>query len=118
MHRCSWQTEPFFCHICRKDVSLLTHGPHEVLRHFQGVKHFAREQRLRLETPGCRVLDYEGNSLSENELERPRKRILPGPLVIRDREYHFADDLFVDESGAPVATLPVLAKVTSLIEVL
>ena len=43
----------------RQDVSVLTHYPHEVLRHFQGVKHFARGQRLRLETPGWRVLDFE-----------------------------------------------------------
>ena len=40
----------FYCRICRTDVSVLTHGPHEVLRHFQGVKFFARDQRLRLET--------------------------------------------------------------------
>ena len=33
----------FYCRICRKDVSVLTHGPHEILRHFQGVKHFARD---------------------------------------------------------------------------
>ena len=62
----------FYCRICRKDVSVLTHGPHEVLRHFQGVKHFARDQRLRLETPGWRVLDFEGNPLSESGLDAPK----------------------------------------------
>ena len=46
----------FYCRVCRKDVSVLTHGPQEILRHYQGVKHFARDQRLRLETPGWRVL--------------------------------------------------------------
>ena len=75
-----------YCRICRKDVLVLTQGPHEVLRHFQGVKHFARDQRLRLETPGLRVLDFEGNPLSESELERQRERILRGPQFIRDRE--------------------------------
>ena len=60
----------FYCRVCRKDVSVLTHGPHEILRHYQGVKHFARDQRLGLETPGWRVLDFEGNRLSESELER------------------------------------------------
>ena len=57
----------FNCRVCRKDVSVLTHGPHEILRHYRGggdVKHFARDQRLRLETPGWRVLDFEGNPLS------------------------------------------------------
>ena len=108
----------FYCRICRKDVSVLTHGPLEVLRHFQGVKHFARDQRLRLETLGWGVLDFEGTTLSESELERQMESILCGTLVIRDREYPFAEDLIVDESGALDATLPVLAKVSSLIEVL
>ena len=108
----------FYCRVCRKDVSVLTHGPHEILRHYQGVKHFARDQRLRLETPGWRVLDFEGNPLSESELERRREHILRGPLVVRDREYPFAEDLIIDESGAPDATLPVVAKVSLLIETL
>ena len=102
----------FYFRVCRKDVSVLTHGPHEILRHYQGVKHFARDQRLRLETPGWRVLDFEGNPLSESELERRREHILRGPLVVRDREYPFAEDHIIDESGAPDATLPVVAKVS------
>ena len=77
----------FYCQVCRKDVSVLTHGPHEILRHYQRVKHFARDQRLRLETPGWRVLDFERNPLSESELERRREHILRGPLVVRDREF-------------------------------
>ena len=36
---------------------------------------------------------------------------------MRDREYPFAKDLIGDDFGAPDATLPVLAKVSSLIEV-
>ena len=108
----------FYCRVCRKDVSVLTHGPHEILRHYQGVKHFIRDQRLRLETPGWRVLEFEGNPLSESELERRRKSILRGPLVVRDGEYPFAEDLIIDESGAPDTTLPVVAKVSSLIETL
>ena len=103
----------FYCRVCRKDVSVLTHDPHEFLRHYQGVKDFAGDQRLRLETPGWRVLDFEGNPLSESELERRREHILRGPLVVRDREYPFAEDLIIDESGAPDATLPVVAKVSS-----
>ena len=80
----------FYCRICRKDVSVLTNGPHEIFRHYQGVKQFARDQRLRLETPGWRVLDFEGNPVSETELERRKEHILRGPLVVQDREYHFA----------------------------
>ena len=97
---------------------MLTHGPHEILRYYQGVKHLARDQRLILETPGWRVLDFEENTLSESELERRKEHILRGPLVVRDREYPFAEDLIVDESEAPDATLPVVAKVSSLIEIL
>ena len=108
----------FYCRVCRKDVSVLTHGPHEILRHYQGVKHFARDQRLRLETPGWRVLDFEGNPLSETELEPRREHILGSPLVVRDREYPFAEDLIMDESGSSDGTLPVVAKVSSLIETL
>ena len=108
----------FYCRVCRKDVSVLTHRPHEILRQYQGVKHFVRDQRLRLETPGWRVLDFEGNPFSENELERRKEHILRSPLLVRDCEYPFNEDSIVDESGAPDATLPVVAKVSSLIEIL
>ena len=82
------------------------------------MKPFARDQRLRLQTPGWRVSDSEGNPLSESELERRKEHILRGPLVVRDREYPFAEDLIIDEPGAPDAILPVVAKVSSLIEIL
>ena len=62
----------FYCRICRKDVSVLSHGYHEILRHFRGSKHFPRNQRLRLETPSWEVLDYEGNAMSPAEVERRR----------------------------------------------
>ena len=64
------------------------------------------------------MLDFEGNPLTESELARRRESILRGPLVIRDREYRFAEDLIVDDSGAPDAKLPVPANVLSLVEVL
>ena len=108
----------FYCRLCRKDVSVLTHGMHEILRHYQGTKHFPRDQRLRLETPGWRVLDFEGNVMRDEEVARQRDRILRGPLVVRDREYPSAEDLIADSNGAVDASLPVLAKVSSLVEVL
>ena len=94
----------------------MTHGVHEILRHYQGTKHFPREQRLRLETPGWRVLDFEGNVMREEEVERQRERILRAPQVVRDREYPFAEDLIVDSSGEVNASLPVLAKDSALVE--
>ena len=108
----------FYCRICRKDVSVLTHGHHEILRLFQGSKHFPRDQRLRLETPGWEVLDYEGNAMNPAEIERQREKILRAPLAVRDREYPFSEDVIVDETGAVDPNLGLMTKVSSLIEVL
>ena len=91
---------------------------HEILRHYQGTKHFPRDQRLRLETPGWRVLDFEGNVMLDQEVARQRDHIFRGPQVVRDREYPFAEDLIADSSGTVDASLPVLAKFSSLVEVL
>ena len=106
----------FYCRLCRKNVSVLTHGQHEVLWHFQGRRHFARDQRLRLETPGWRVLDFQGNPLTEDELERQSEKIQQGPLVVRDREHPFAEDLICDEAGVINPQLPVLTKVSCLVD--
>ena len=106
----------FYCRLCRKNVSVLTHGHHEVLRHFQGRRHSARDQRLRLETPGWRVLDFPGNPLTEDELERQRENIQKEPLVVRDREHPFAEDLISDEAGVIDPELPVLTKVSCLVD--
>ena len=108
----------FYCRMCRKNISVLTHGHHEVLLHFQGSRHFARDQRLRLETPGWRVLDFRGNPLNEDELERQRERIRKRPLVVRDREHPFAEDLITDEAVVVEPQLPVLTKVSFLVDAL
>ena len=107
----------FYCRLlCQKNVSVLRHGHHEVLRHFQGRRHFARDQCLRLETPGWRVLDFRGNPLTEDELERQREKIQKGPLVVRDREHPFAEDFISDEAGVIDPQLPVLTKVSCLVD--
>ena len=114
----STKLSEFYCRLCRKDVSVLTHGSPEVLRHFQGIRHFASDHRLRLETPGWRVLGFDGKPLTEDELERQRDKILRAPLVVRDREYPFREDLIPDAYGNTDPQLPVLAKVSSLVDVL
>ena len=106
----------FYCRLCRKNVSVLTHGHHEVLRHFQGRRHFARDQRLLLETPGWRVMDFQGNPLSEDKLERQREKIQMSPFVVRDREHPLAEDLITDETGVIDPQLPVLAKLSCLVD--
>ena len=108
----------FYCGICRKDVLVLTHGHHDILLHFQGSKHFPRDQRLRLETPGLEVLDYEGDAMSPAEVERQREKTMKDPLVVRDRGYPFSEDVIVDDTGEVDPNLGVMAKVSSLIEVL
>ena len=114
----STKLSEFYCRICRKDVSVLTHGSSGVLWLFRGIRHFAREQRFCLETPGCRVLGFDGKPSTEVELERQRDKILRPPLVVRDREYPFREDLFPDASGNTYPQLLVLAKVSSLVAVL
>ena len=106
------------CLICRRDVSVLTHGQQEILRHLQGSKHFPGDQRLRLETPGWEVLDYDVNNMSPAEVKRHREKIMRAPLVVRDREHPFSEDVIVDETGAVDPIFGVMAKVSSLIQVL
>ena len=60
----------FHCPICKKGVCVKTRGVHEILRHHQRTKHSARSQSHRSETPVWRVLDFEGNPLREEEVER------------------------------------------------
>ena len=108
----------FWCRVCRKIVSVLTHGHHKLLPHFQGSRHFARDQGLRLETPVWRVLDFHGNPSSEDELERQIGKIKKSPLVVRDHEHPFAEDLITDEAGVVDPQLPVLTKVSCLVDAL
>ena len=56
--------------------------------------------------------------MSPTEVERQREKITRAPLVVRDREYPFSEDVIVDETGAVDPNLGVMAKVSSLIEVL
>ena len=111
----------FDCRVCRKNVSVLTHGHDEVLQHFQGSRHFVCDQRLRLETletPGWRVLDIHGNPINEEELERQMEKIRNGSLVGRDREHPYAEDLITDEACDGDPQPPVLTKVSCLVDAL
>ena len=112
-------TEPshFFCRICRKDLSVLTHGHNEILRNFRGSKHFQRDKLLRLGMPGWEVLDYEGNATSPAEMERQPNKKMRSPSVVRNRDYPFSEDVIVDETGAVDPNLGIMANVSSLIEV-
>ena len=56
--------------------------------------------------------------MSPAKVERQREKIMTAPLVVRDREYPFSEDVLVDETSAVDPNPGVLAKVSSLIEVL
>ena len=94
----------------------MTHGVHEISRHYQWTMHFPRDQRLRSETPGWRVLDFEGNVMREEEFESQRERILRAPRVVRARAYPFPEDLIVDSVSSVDVSFPLLAKVSALVE--
>ena len=111
-------TSHFYCRVCWKNVSVLTHGHHQMLWHFQGSLHFARDQHFRPETPGWLVLVFHGNPLTEDDLERQMGKINKGPFVVRDREHPFAEDLITDEAGVVDPQLPVLIKVSCLVDAL
>ena len=56
--------------------------------------------------------------MSGVELERQREKIRKGPLVVRDQEVLFAEDLITNEAGFVDPQLPVLAKVSCLADTL
>ena len=56
--------------------------------------------------------------MSPTEVERQLQKTMRTPLVVRDREYPYSEDVFVDKTGAVDPNLTVMAKVSSLIEVL
>ena len=96
----------------------MTHGVHEVLQHYQVTKPFPRDQCFSLEKPGWRVLGFEGNAMREEEVKHQRERILRAPQIVRDGEYPFSKDPIVDSAGSVDVSLPVLAKVSALVEAL
>ena len=107
----------FNCQLCRRDVSVLTRGSFENLRQYKNAKHFVMDQRLRLETSGLRVLNFSANPISDEEVERQRAKIVRTPLVRRDRENIFCEGLICNETNVLDPQLPILAKVSSLLEV-
>ena len=54
----------FYNRVCRKNVSVLTHGHHDLLRHFQGSRHFARDQLLRLDATWVACAVFAGKSIN------------------------------------------------------
>ena len=68
--------------------------------------------------PGWRVVFFQGNPLTEDELERRREKIRKGPFVVRDREHPFVEVLITDEAGVVEPQFPLLTKVSCLVDAL
>ena len=68
---------------------------------------------LAIGDPRLAGLDFDGNSLVHNEVEQQREKILLTPLVKRNLERVFTEELLVDGSGAADPNLPVLSRVSS-----
>ena len=89
-----------------------------MLRHYQSANHFAMDQRPQLEIAGWKVLNFSGNPMPDKEIVRERAKILRTQLVGHDRDYVYFEDLISNETGVVDPQRPILAKVTSLFEVL
>ena len=100
------------CQVCE-----LKYGPYEILRQFQGA-HFPLDQRLPLETPGWGVLAFDPKSLTDEEMKRQKENVLWASIVKLDFDGLFTEALLVYESGAKDPIVPVLTKVSSLMEAL
>ena len=108
----------FYWWISRKDVTLVIHWSSEILCHLRRFQHFSRDQRLQLETSRWRDLNFDGNPLSEGELEGQYDKIQRAPTVVRDRDSPFNEGLIPNASGYIDPQLPMLNKVSSLVDVL
>ena len=115
---CGQQFQPILLPVMQEKSVVLTHGLHDILRHLHGDKTFPRDQRLRLETLGLRVLNFEGNPLGNDELEQQRVRVFRSTTVIRDREYPLGEGLNVNNCDSPEVMLPIFAEVPPLIGIL
>ena len=98
-------------------MSVFIQGASEISRHYQGAKNFEMGNRLRLETFGWRMPDFSERPVAEREVEDQRARLLRTPLVRRDRDYLFREDLINHVSVVFDKQLPGLTEVSSVLEV-
>ena len=112
------QPNHLYCRICKKNFSVLNHSHYEILRHSQENRNFPIHQKLRFETAGWKILDFEGEPKTEEELQQQKDKIRRGPLFVWDREHPFTEDLIIDEAWKFDPNLSPLRKVTSPMQVL
>ena len=102
-----------WCHMCKKNFSIKSKGPLEILRHHRTEKHLRRDQRWRYEhlrsvdpvsgTIQHRVRGRNGKILSKIELARELPKFIHKELIDIGERFPFYDD-FIRGRTAPLVT--------------
>ena len=102
-----------WCHICKKNFSIKSNGPYEILRHHRTVRHLQRDQRWRYEhlrsidpvtgKTQHRVRGGNGKLLTKVELARELPKFRNVELVDIGERFPFYDD-FVKGSTTAIVT--------------
>ena len=106
-----------YCQIWGQDVSVITHEIHEILRHFPGTKRFHSWPvgSMRTQMQAC---VYFRLKLPYRALVGTVTWVHPqSPLGCQRPGIFFYEDLIMNSCGAVDPILPILAKMSSLVEV-
>ena len=102
----------FWCHICKKNFSIQSNGPLEILRHHRTEKHLKRDQRWRYEHLKSvdpisgklqhRVRGCNGKLLTKIELAKELPKFIHVDLVDVEERFPFFDDFVQGRTTALV----------------
>ena len=91
-----------WCHICKKNFSIISKGPYEILRHHRTDRHLRRDQRWRYEHLRSvdpvsgkvqhRVRGANGKILTKIELANQLPKFIKAELVDIGERFHFYED--------------------------
>ena len=110
----SGSDERFFCRICKRDVTIRTHGVSEIIRHFGSVGHWRRDvtYRVHMGMPVYNKL-LEPMTLTETQLAEYRAR----PFEDLGGEFPYPEDL-VAKHAHPGSKVPLMTLVSCVCELL
>ena len=102
-----------WCHVCKKNFSIKTKGPFEILRHHRSERHLRRDQRWRYEHLRSvdpvtgkiqhRVRGRNGKLLTKIELAKELPKFIHAELVDLGERFPFYDD-FIRGRTTPLIT--------------
>ena len=108
-----------WCHICKKNFSIRSKGPYEILRHHRTQRHLRRDQRWRYEhllstdpvtgKVQHRVRGANGKILSKMELAKTLPHFINEELVDIGERFPFYDD-YIKGSTTALVTAESRAK--------